>query len=311
MFQATLFLDSHLHAHLSHILKSMAASRTNLFFKQNKEEGLFDPFCLNQTKGLHIACMYGLHAIVSAMIPNVQQHHNLLNAKNIFHYTPLHYAVRGGHAEVVRVLLKAGAEINGQDLSKATPLILAAATSNEAMAKLLLKLGGETIQINAQTEHKNNVGEPDFETLLEDGISGVQTISIVCCSVSGSTALHFAAQNGMGSIVRLLLARSDIQIDTRDDDGQIAWHKAAEYGHRDIMEQFLKAGVNPRSQIGDCQSPSARMINFPGHLNTALHLAAEYGRAGVVTYLLENFEDMLSIQNHIGLTALNLATFYN
>jgi len=57
--------------------------------------------------------------------------------------TPLHFAARDGHLEVVRELLDAGAEIEDRDPNDITPLLLAASNDRVAVARLLLERGAD------------------------------------------------------------------------------------------------------------------------------------------------------------------------
>jgi ankyrin repeat protein len=148
---------------------------------------------------------------------------------------------------------------------------------------------------------------------MKDGIPELQTIGHVLSSVSGRTALHYAARNGMEQIIVKLLSEKRLKWYIRDSEGQTAWHKAAKYGHYNTLRHFIKCGANRRSRIGetpDRDEASDKMKNFEGFLNTALHLAAKYGRGEVVSFLLDEFPDICPLQNHVGATALSLATMY-
>jgi ankyrin repeat protein len=57
--------------------------------------------------------------------------------------TPLHYAARDGHLEVVRLLLDAGAAIDDRDPNDITPLLLAASNDRVAVAKFLISRGAD------------------------------------------------------------------------------------------------------------------------------------------------------------------------
>jgi ankyrin repeat protein len=59
--------------------------------------------------------------------------------------TPLHYAARGEHFDVVTLLLKRGARINACDVSRAGDSVLAdvAQTCSLAMAQLLIDAGAD------------------------------------------------------------------------------------------------------------------------------------------------------------------------
>jgi ankyrin repeat protein len=57
--------------------------------------------------------------------------------------TPLHYAARDGHLEMVRLLLDAGASIDDRDPNDITPLLLASSNDRVAVAKLLIERGAD------------------------------------------------------------------------------------------------------------------------------------------------------------------------
>jgi ankyrin repeat domain-containing protein 17 len=55
--------------------------------------------------------------------------------------TPLHYAACGGYADVVRVLIKAGANVEEHNENGHTPLMEAASAGHVGVAKILLDSG--------------------------------------------------------------------------------------------------------------------------------------------------------------------------
>lgn len=69
---------------------------------------------------------------------------NPAGVTRIGHYTPLHVSSRVGHAEVVKKLLEAGADVNAKTTnSGATPLHLAAAAGDPATVRILAEHGAD------------------------------------------------------------------------------------------------------------------------------------------------------------------------
>ena len=69
-----------------------------------------------------------------------------VNAKDDLYggWTPLHYAVSGGHMEVAKLFLTKGANVNAKNDNIKTPLDVAAQEGRTEIADLLRKHGGKT-----------------------------------------------------------------------------------------------------------------------------------------------------------------------
>jgi len=110
------------------------------------------------------------------------------------------------------------------------------------------------------------------------------------------TPLILASKNGKVDCVRVLCELGHANVDK-----QAGWNettalmKAAEKGHDDVVFALLELGadINVRNSFG----------------NTALMLAAEFGKAGTVEVLLSFYETIqMDIMNHYQYTALILAS---
>ena len=64
---------------------------------------------------------------------------------------PLHYAAKKGNAEMVKTLVRKGANVNDKDNKGYTPLHFACAKGNPETVKILLEFGGD---VNAITKNK-------------------------------------------------------------------------------------------------------------------------------------------------------------
>ncbi|XP_022217375.2 ankyrin repeat and sterile alpha motif domain-containing protein 1B isoform X2 [Drosophila obscura] len=118
--------------------------------------------------------------------------------------------------------------------------------------------------------------------------------SINCQDVNGYTSLHHACLNGHGSIVRLLLSHN-AQLDVPDIRGSTPLFLAAWAGHHEIVKMLLMHspnGANPNAQTIENETP--------------LHSGAQHGHNAVVAILLSYGADP-AIRNNSFQTALDLA----
>ncbi|KAM8704793.1 hypothetical protein ACLKA7_009274 [Drosophila subpalustris] len=118
--------------------------------------------------------------------------------------------------------------------------------------------------------------------------------NINCQDVNGYTSLHHACLNGHSSIVRLLLAHN-AEIDVPDIRGSTPLFLASWAGHQDIVKMLLfhtPMSANPNAQTIENETP--------------LHSGAQHGHNTVVAILLSFGADP-SIRNNSFQTALDLA----
>ena len=147
-------------------------------------------------------------------------------------YTPLHHAVRQGHTEVVRVLLAAGADIHARTNSGATPLHEAIYSAGDAGGGL-----GNHVEI--------------MRVLLAAGASPNAPDS------DGRTPLHMAARtvSGDAEIARVLLA-AGADVNARENSGFTPLHYAAQYfGRAEIVRILLAAGADIHARTNSGATP--------------------------------------------------------
>ncbi|KAH8629770.1 hypothetical protein IG631_14347 [Alternaria alternata] len=309
-FQVSLFPPRNPQSYLDRVVKDITWTEAKLQLMMIEKKITFDPFQPNRMTGLHVACEHEFEEIAYKYIQKKKNYEQPLNDTNIHRCTPLHYAVRGKHLRITKVLLDAGANINCWDIWGVTPLVISLIQLNLPMAKLLLEPERTDLNVNAQTAHVMEFKEHNYKVLLHDGTPDVQDDVVIRYSVSGRTALHYVARNGMEEIVQLLLTTRKVDCTLQDSAGQLAWHKAAKYGHAKILPLLLAQGIHPLSRIGETRNgvePDPKIKEYDGHLNTALHVAAKWSQPEVVSYLVDSFPDIVPLQNDLGETALTLA----
>ncbi|XP_051999064.1 ankyrin repeat domain-containing protein 50-like isoform X1 [Xyrauchen texanus] len=249
-------------------------------------------------------------------------------------WTALRSASWGGHKEAVRLLLEAGAEVDGCDSDCRTALRAAAWGGHEEILLTLLHHGAEVdcsdsegrtpLIAAAYMGHKEAV-----EILLDAGAD------VNFADGDGRTALSVAALcvpsatggRGHGEVVSLLLERN-ANLEHKDRDGMTPLLLAAYEGHEEVVELLLEAGADVDESSGAHPSAitpllaaaamghactvnrllfwGAAVDGIDGEGRTALCLAAARGSVEVVRALLDRGLD----ENHkddLGWTPLHAA----
>lgn len=231
--------------------------------------------------------------------------------------TVLHWACHNGHASMVDVLAKAGADLSVQG-SKGTALHYAAfaksrevaesllnnganpSTSGpggltalhisvfdpaEGLLKLLLRAGAH---VNAKTEHGGASAlhialsfEPTNTKIIRLLLDHGADVNIRGDYPKGETPLHIAAHSGKISAAALLVSRG-ADVRAKCANGETALHRAASSDEAEMPQWLLDHGaqIDARGDGGD----------------TALSLASVYGNSRAAEVLL-----------HHGVTDLELA----
>uniref|UniRef100_A0A8C9KDL2 Caskin-2 n=1 Tax=Panthera tigris altaica TaxID=74533 RepID=A0A8C9KDL2_PANTA len=191
-------------------------------------------------------------------------------------FSALHHAALGGSLELIALLLEAQATVDIKDSNGMRPLHYAAWQGRLEPVRLLLRASAAVNASEMLLQHQSNP-----------------------CLVNKAkkTPLDLACEFGRLKVAQLLL-NSHLCVallegeakDPCDPNYTTPLHLAAKNGHREVIRQLLRAGIE---------------INRQTKTGTALHEAALYGKTEVVRLLLEGGVDV-NIRNTYNQTALDI-----
>ncbi|MCC6694724.1 MAG: ankyrin repeat domain-containing protein [Candidatus Hydrogenedentes bacterium] len=216
----------------------------------NRNEEIFD-LVLNAGCPLGPALNNAVFTQNEAIVKKLLKHGVNVNERNEqFGYTPLLTAAEGGNVAIVKMLIKAGSNLESRDEMGQTPLWAAVSSGHTAIAKVLLDAGAD---INVQSDE-------------------------------GQSLLANAAWMEEKGVLDLLLKRgADPNAASEQSPAALLW--AVAQGSLAIAKQLLKAGANPNAAIQTTRRTGLFEQYAPG--TTALMIAASEGNGKLVDALLE------------------------
>ncbi|AGS80769.1 ankyrin repeat protein [Leptospira phage vB_LbrZ_5399-LE1] len=178
-----------------------------------------------------------------------------------FQFTPLHWAVKNNHVEAVKVLIKAGANVNAvAGYSKETPIFFTLNPKKKDILNLLISAKADlsVLDSSGQTPLNSAVRYGYFKTskiLIELGSD------INHKNIDGETPLHNASSRGYDEIVELLISKgAGVNLVTKkssniDSGGNSPLHYAAMFGRVNTVKILLSHGANKTLCNGDGNTP--------------------------------------------------------
>lgn len=172
----------------------------------------------------HIAAAQGSFTVIEELMKF--DRNGVINARNkMTDATALQIAAEGGHAEVVKALVRAGANVTDENKSGFTAVHLAAQNGHGAVLEVLRssnslritskKLGVTPLHVAAYFGQADTVRELLVHvpgTVKSDPPSGLALVPALG-GESGMTPLHLAAFSGNENVVRLLLNSAGVQVE--------------------------------------------------------------------------------------------------
>jgi ankyrin repeat protein len=150
-----------------------------------------------------------------------------------------------GQYEALSVLLESGSEVNAQNEYGVTALSFATSCGYTDVVKLLMRYGAQVdIEISPTVGTLGKaVGREDIAT-AEALISGGADVNL---TGRGGSPLYMAVKNRHEEMVRMLLQRKDIELDPRtSEDGRTPLEMSMEEDYPELVALLLEQGVVSR-----------------------------------------------------------------
>ncbi|UKZ77549.1 hypothetical protein TrVFT333_005272 [Trichoderma virens FT-333] len=208
--------------------------------------------------------------------------------------TPLIWAARNGYVNVVRLLIERGGDVNAKDNSERTPLSLAALYKHKSIIQLLLNKGG-IIDANDEAGKIKLLATQVERQAVFKMLFGHDSnnASVEACNEKGAV-IPYTAENRPEVIMQRLLKNED-NLDGLDQYGRTLLSRAAEGGDVEIVQMLIATGkIDINGRDGE-------------HKETPLIWAARKGHNTIVKMLLNAGADVNVKEQHLGETALTLA----
>ena len=227
---------------------------------------------------LYLACSHDHDGLVQLMLENGAN----LDADGMPPGNALRAASFGGHHQIVKVLLEAGADIDGVVLSEACRM------GHSQVAQLLLNKGADT---NAQT---HTCGPALYEASAEGDVQMVQMLLEKGADANGRnevdrlSALQVAAARGHNRVIGILLANGA--------EATGALQEATGWGRADTAQILLHHGIdvnNAESEYGSALLV-ALVVGHDRIAKTLLDYEAEIRAEGGFSIAQSALEDALT-----------------
>ena len=225
---------------------------------------------LGQARNALMSAALGGHADTVRMLIDAGAE---VDASNDYGTTALMFAAMNGSPEVVDALIGKDAETDASDVADMTALMLAAQNGNMEVAIKLVEYGAE---INRQDYYDTTVlmhaaKGGNAELVAELIRRGAE---IGARGLSSKTVLMYAAEGGNAELVAGLIGLG-ADIGAVDSGGRTALMCAAENGKMEAAGVLIERGADVNAADKD-------------HRQTALMLASYFGFAGTVSLLIQS-----------------------
>ncbi|XP_060937775.1 B-cell lymphoma 3 protein homolog [Limanda limanda] len=209
---------------------------------------------------LHIAVVQGELAIVCTLIHLLLWARRGLDVYNNLRQTPLHLAVITQQAEIVDVLLKAGADPTALDRNGQTALHLCCEYNQRECLSVVLSRASSPVCLEIRNYEGLSPlhlavlrGHRDLARMLLDAGSDINAMDIK----SGQSPLMHAVENNNADMVHFLI-ENGCDVNGQSYSGNTALHGACGRGQVDTVRLLLKSGAD--SSLKNYHNDTAVMV---------------------------------------------------
>lgn len=222
--------------------------------------------------------------------------------------TPLDYAVWQRNLELAKILLHAGANVEGACHKFHWPLLAAIVNEDFKMAKLLLDYGADlyktgsddyTVLHMAVLKHKIN----SVKYLLSIGFN----VNAPGFGTDGGTALHVTVRREDIEIAKILIEHN-ADLNIIDYKGYTPLTLAVEKNEENFIKLFIEKGANV-NECGSHLTESGNYLPENNPLNAPLHIAVKMGNLNYINLLLKAGANV-NLKNRNGETPIDIAQEY-
>ena len=209
-----------------------------------------------------------------------------LGIRNNHGATALHIACAKSSTEAVRIIIKAGANLDIRDKAGSTPLHIACKENNEDLVKVILSQLQSRVDVvldilqcfhdrqpviasvtKIMHAHKDINGNTPLHIIcIKDDINLARTVANTICApnvqnIEYDTPLHIVCRNSCSTMAEIILSIRNCDVNIKNNNGDTPLHLACRNGDMQIIDMLLE------------KLPDILLKNASGHtpINEVLH----------------------------------------